>query len=107
MKTYENKEGLFSAMMDMDVNDVPSIITNGLDEADDLNMTFAKAACNLAKYLVENVGGEAQLFDVEAFASDDKMDDIVDRFGEVLIDLCELVLSHGEITGIEVLDEEE
>lgn len=106
MKTYENKEEMLKVMFDMNVNDVPNIICKGFDDADDVRTTIAKTVCSIATRLVENAGGEAR-FDIEAIASDDRLDDIVDQFGEDILDLWGLVNSHGEITGIEVLDEEE
>lgn len=105
MKTYENKEEMIKAMLDMDAHDIPDIIANGFDDTDDPHTTLAKMACNITTRLVENAGGEAR-FDIEAIANDDKMDDIVDEFGDCILDLYDLVASHGEITGIEVLDEE-
>lgn len=106
MKTYENKEEMLKVMLDMDVNDVPNIICKGFDDTDDVCTTITKMVCNIATRLVENAGGEAR-FDIEAIASDDRLYDIVDQFGYDVIDLWDLVTSHGEITGIEVLDEEE
>ena len=106
MKTYENKKELLENVLDVDAHDIPDVIAKDFDEADDPNMAFAKMACNIATYLVENAGGEAQ-FDVDAVASDDMLDDIIDRFENMLADICELVIGHGEITGIEVLGEEE
>lgn len=105
MKTYENKEELLNTMLDMDINDVPDIIAHDFDDADDIYTTFAKMACNVATRLVENAGGEAR-FDVDAMATDIEAKAIIDRFTDVFIDLCEFVVSRGEITGIEVLDEE-
>ena len=106
MKTYENKEEMLKVMLDMDVNDIPNIISKGFDDTDDVRTTITKMVCNIATRLVENAGGESR-FDIEAIASDDRMDDIVDQFGDDILDLWDLVTSHGEITGIEVLDEEE
>lgn len=106
MKTYENKEEMLNVMLDMDVNDIPNIVSNSFDDTDDVRTTITKMVCNIATRLVENAGGEAR-FDIEAIASDDRLDDIVDQFGDDILDLWNLVTSHGEITGIEVLDEEE
>lgn len=105
MKTYENKEEMLKVMFDMDANDIPNIIRKGFDDTDDVRTTITKMVCNIATRLVENAGGEAR-FDIEAIASDDRMDDIVDQFGDDILDLWDLVTSHGEITGIEVIDEE-
>ena len=106
MKTYENKNEMLKAMLDMDLDDIPNIICDGFDDADDLHTTIAKIVSNVATRLVENAGGEAR-FDIEAIASDDEMDNIVDQFGDLIVNLYDLVSSHGEITGIEVLGEEE
>ena len=105
MKTYENKEELLKVMLDIDVDDIPNIISKGFDDTDDFRTTITKMVCSIATRLVENAGGEAR-FDIEAIVSDDRLDDIVDQFGDDIRDLCDLVTSHGEITGIEVLDEE-
>lgn len=105
MKTYENKEEMLKVMFDMDANDIPNIISNSFDDTDDVRTKIAKMVCSIVTRLVENAGGEAR-FDIEAIANDDKMDDIVDEFGDCILDLYDLVASHGEITGIEVLDEE-
>lgn len=105
MKTYENKEEMVKVMLDMDANEIPDIISNGFDDTDDPYTTIAKMACNIATRLVENAGGEAR-FDIEAIASDDRMDDVFDQFKDFIVNVCNLVVSHGEITGIEVLDEE-
>lgn len=106
MKTYENKEEMLNAMIDMDLNDIPDVVVNGLDDTDDAYTGIAKMACNIITRLLENAGGEAR-FDIEAIASDDKMDDIVGKFGDCILDLYDLVVSHGEITGIEVLNKDE
>lgn len=106
MKTYKNKEEMLNVMLDMDVSDIPNIIIKGFDDTDDVRTTITKTVCSIATRLVENAGGEAR-FDIEAIASDDRLDDIVDQFGDDILDLWNLVTSHGEITGIEVLDEEE
>lgn len=105
MKTYENKEEMLKVMFDIDAREIPDIIRNGFDDTDDPYTTLAKMVCNIVTRLVENAGGEAR-FDIEAIANDDKMDDIVDEFRDCILDLYDLVVSHGEITGIEVLDEE-
>lgn len=106
MKTYKNNVEMVNAMFDMDTNDIPNIIRNGFDDTDDVRTKITKMVCNIVTRLVENAGGEAR-FDIEAIANDDKLDDIVDNFGDCILDLYDLVASHGEITGIEVLDEEE
>lgn len=106
MKTYENKEEMIKVMFDMDVNDIPDIIANGFDDTDDARTKITKMVCSIVTRLVENAGGEAR-FDIEAIANDDKMDDIVDEFGDCILDLYDLVASHGEITGIEVLNKDE
>ena len=106
MKTYENKEEMLKVMLDMDVNDIPNIISKGFDDTDDVRTTITKMVCNIATRLVENAGGGAR-FVIEAIASDDRMGAIVDLVGDDILDLWDLVTSHGEITGIEVLDEEE
>lgn len=106
MKTYENKEEMVKVMLDMDAHEIPDIIANGFDDTDDPYTALAKMACNIATRLVENAGGEAR-FDIEAIASDDRMDDAFDQFKDFIVDLCDLVVSHGEITGIEILNKDE
>lgn len=106
MKTYENKEEMIKAMLDMDAHDIPDIIANGFDDTDDPHTTLAKMACNITTRLVENAGGEVR-FDVDAVANDDKMDDVFALFKDFIVDLCDLVVSHAEITGIEVLNKDE
>lgn len=105
MKTYKNNVEMVKVMFDMDANDIPDIISNGFDDTDDARTKITKMVCNIVTRLVENAGGEAR-FDIEAIANDDKMDDIVYDFGDCILNLYDLVASHGEITGIEVLDEE-
>lgn len=104
MKTYENKRELINAMLDMDVEKIYDMVLDGLDDTDNLDTTFAKMACNIAKGLVENAGGEAQ-FDVDAIVNDEELDNIIGRIAELVSDISELVVAHGEITGIEVLGE--